>query len=73
MHIRVKNTLTVETLVLQEVIEVAIMIKYMLLKSLKLGMQNQTSKSKSLYYAWYTSKNPTKKVYSCVMVNAEIT
>ena len=63
----VKNTLTAETLALQEVLEVAFMIKYILLEILNLNVENQillircVTNSKSLHHAVYSSNNPTEK------------
>ena len=63
----VKSTLTAETLALQEVIDLAFMIKCMLLEISNLNMHNQILPikciiySKSLYDAVYLSNNPTEK------------
>ena len=63
----VKRTLTAETLPLQEVIEVAFMIKCILLEILNLNVKNQILRikcitdSKSLHDAVYSSNNPTEK------------
>ena len=63
----VKSTLTVETLALQEVIEVVFMIKCILLEILNLNVENQIlpikciTVSKSLHDAVYSSNNPTEK------------
>ena len=63
----VKNTLTAETWALQEVLEVAFMIKYILLKILNLNVENQilpitcVTNSKSLHHTVYSSNNPTEK------------
>ena len=63
----VKSTLTAETLALQEAIELAIMIKCMLLDILKIEYNNKTlpikciTDSKSLHDAVYSSKEVTEK------------
>ena len=63
----IKNTLTAETLALQEVLEVAFMIKYILLEILNLNVENQilpikcVTNSKSLHHTVYSSNNPTEK------------
>ena len=62
-----KSALTAETLALQEVIDLAFMIKCMPLEISNLSMQNQILPikciidSKSLYDAVYSSNNPTEK------------
>ena len=63
----VKSTLTAETLALQEVIEVAYMIRYLLLEIVKLEQQNQIlhkkciTGSKSLHDSVYSSETLTEK------------
>ena len=63
----VKSTITAETLELQKVIEVAFMMKCILLEILNLNVENQiqpikcTFDSKSLHDAVYSSNNPTEK------------
>ena len=63
----VKSTLTAETLALQEVIEVAFLIKCILLEILNLNVENQIlsitciTDSKSLHVAVYSSINPKRK------------
>ena len=62
-----KSTITAETLELQKVIEVAFMMKCILLEILNLNVENQilpikcTFDSKSLHGAVYSSNNPTEK------------
>ena len=63
----VKSTLTAEALALQEFIEVAFMIKYILLEILDLNVEKQIlpikciTDSKCLHDAVYSSNNPTEK------------
>ena len=63
----VKSTLTAETLALQEVIDLAFMIKCMPLEISNLSMHNQILPikciidRKSLYDVVYSSNNPTEK------------
>ena len=63
----VKSKLTAKTLALQEVIEVAFMIKCILLEILNLNVKNQILRikcitdNKSLHDAVYSSNNPTEK------------